>query len=302
MSKSARLVVWAALMGLLLVANASAGTATLNFTDVTHPGTSTSLSDNSNPNAVSEYIGPYTGNVNGTQAISLYCDDLNDNIGFPSTSTVNVTYLIGGDTRDSLSTTRFATGNSAASITVADHGNATVAMPTGTTLYEELVWLFTQLGTAAAAGNTTLEKTIQEAAWTMTTPAGHTGDLINDNANAAADWIWLATQDYALTNVTSVTVGSGAGQYVQTIVTPNYNSWFILDSSAAALNYGETAGQQELLAYNGNQVPTLTPEPPTSTFGFLGCGLLVAGILARRRRTNANDRGVVAPRPLDFND
>jgi hypothetical protein len=284
-----RLALGATLVTAFACVNAFANTATLVFSSVDHPGTSTMTVDgntcgssgNAGNNAC--YISPYTGTLGGL-AVSLYCDDFNNDIGIGSTSTVAVTNLVGGDTSNSSSTTRFATVNDAANITVADHGNVTLAMPTGTVLYEELAWLFTQLGAQAqsASPNSAIEDSLAEAAWDMTTPASK-NHVPTNYSNDAKDWIWLASQDYNNTGNYSVTVGTGGSSFSLGIVNPNYSAWFILDDSSSALNAAETTGQQEQLAYYGNHVPSV-PEP--SAFGLAGIGgvLLLGAVLTRSRR------------------
>jgi hypothetical protein len=289
MTSDLRLALFTTLITGLASVNAYANTATMVFTSVDHPGTSVSTVDGNtcgssgNPGTAACYISPYTGTLGGS-AVTLYCDDFNNDITIGSTSTVSVTDLVGGDTSNSSSETRFATANDAASVTVADHGNAIVSMPTGTVLYEELAWLFTQLGEQAQSAdpNTAIEDALQEAAWQMTTPS------TKDNVPTAYssdvdDWIWLATQDYTNTSNYSVTAGTGAGAYTVNIVNPNYADWMILDGSNSALNAGETTGQQEQLAYYGNHISSV-PEP--SAFGLVGIGsiLLAGGILSRWRR------------------
>lgn len=264
-------------VGGLLGANAYANTATMVFVSVDHPGTSVDTVDDGID------ISPYTGTLGGA-AVTLYCDDFNNDIIIGSTSTVSVTDLVGGDTSNSNSQTRFATADDAGSVTVADHGNAVVTMPSGTILYEELAWLYTQLGVQAEASrpNTAIEDAIQEAAWQMTTPASNDG-VPTAYSNDVDDWIWLAQQDYSKTNNYSVTVGTGTGQYSLSIVDPNYSAWMILDGPNSALNAAETTGQQEQLAYYGNVVPSV-PEP--SAFGLAGIGsaLLLGAIFTRSRR------------------
>ena len=257
-------------VGVIAFGALQAGASTsLVFSSVNHPGTSVATLDGGVD------ISPYTGILGGIP-VTLYCDDFNNDIVIGSTSAVTITNLVGGNTSNNSSLTRFATANYAASVTVADHANALVPMPAGTTLYDEMAWLFTQLGAQAGSSspNTGIEAALQEAAWEMSTPSGN-NHVPTTYSNDAKDWIWLATQNYTRTNQYSVTVGAGTAQdpfYTVNIVNPNYAAWMILDDSNSALNAAETTGQQEQMAYYGSVVAT-NPEP--ATWGICGIGILL---------------------------
>src|SRR5581483_2872525 len=105
-------------------------------------------------------MSPYTGalgpNANGTggTSVQLFCDDFSDDSNYGTGWQVNVTTVDSAD----LSKTRYGSAN------------ANPAFPSGTTLYEEIAWLFTQ---SAAPGQTLANQdAIQEAVWDMTYPTG----------------------------------------------------------------------------------------------------------------------------------
>jgi len=216
-----------------------------------------------------EYISPYSGTLGG-QAVTLFCDDFNDNVPVPSTYNVNIT----APNASSLSNTRFATTN------------YNSAYPSGTVLYEEIAWLFTQM--MAPGHSQANEIGIQEAVWHMTssTPtAVATTSLSNTGSNLTyLQWITDAQNDYNKT--------------VSGFSTPNDGQWMILTDVANATTKTVGTGNQELFAYyTANNVPTTsgassTPEPGTITTLAIGMALLVAG-LQKRRRAAGQRAGVI---------
>jgi hypothetical protein len=206
-----------------------------------------------------EYISPYAGTLAGTP-VTLFCDDFNDNIPVPSNSNVNISTPNGN-----LSSTRFATTN------------YNPAYPSGTTLYEEMAWLFTQM---MSPGQTQANEIgIQEAVWHMTasTPGSvSTTSLSNTGSNLTyLQWITDAASDY--------------NKAVGGFSTPNYSNWMILTDVANATTKTQGTGDQELFAYYSSQgVPTSnqvssTPEPGTISMFAIGLGLMLAGMKMRAR-------------------
>ena len=206
----------------------------------------------------SEPISPYAGSLGG-QAVTLFCDDFNDAISIPATYQVNIT----ADNASNLSLTRFVSTN------------YNSAYPTGSTLYEEMAWLFTQM---MQPGQTTANQiAIQEAVWHMTasTPgAVSTTSLSNSGSNLTyLQWITDAGNDYNKT--------------VSGFATPNYSSWMILTDVANASVKTQGTGNQELLAYytSGSSITSAaaTPEPGTIVTLATGLALLAAGLYRRDR-------------------
>src|SRR5579884_1883252 len=151
------------------------------------------------------YISPYTGTLttnSGSTAVTLYCDDFNNESTLGTSWSVNATTVTGN-----LSTTRFVNSNPA------DSANPNPNYPVGLQLYEEEAWLFTQ--ESANTGNANTMKAIQEAAWHLTSASASQPSNYNYQA-----WITAATNDYNKT--------------VTGYVTPDYSSWYILTQTGHA--------------------------------------------------------------------
>jgi hypothetical protein len=198
------------------------------------------------------YISPYTGTLTtsaGTNPVTLYCDDFNNESTLGTSWNVNIATVNGN-----LSTTRFNTSNPA------DSANPNPNYPIGTQLYEEEAWLFTQ--EAANSGNTNVMKAIQEAAWHLTSAS--TSQPSNYNYQA---WITAAASDYNKT--------------VAGYVTADYSQWYVLTQVGYAGNT-TSAGNQEFLAYIPGSTVQQAPEP--GTLLLAGAGLLLAGASRRIAR------------------
>ncbi|MEP6715940.1 MAG: PEP-CTERM sorting domain-containing protein [Terriglobia bacterium] len=207
------------------------------------------------------YLSPYSG-ATGTSAdesldtpVKLFCDDFADHVTWGSSWTANLTAVNAAD----LSNTRYGSANN----------NTTY--PTGTTLYEEMAWLFTQ---QTAPGQTPANvDQIQEAVWIMTGAPGTTptgAGVANIN-----NWI-TAAQSYYL---------SDANQTPSTYEVADYSRWTVVtDTESAGKPTG--FGNQEFLSYatsggfTGNG-PGRVPEP--ASFLLFGGGLLGIGLLRRRK-------------------
>ena len=212
-----------------------------------------------------EYISPYAGTLGGT-AVTLFCDDFNDDVPVPSTYNVNISAPNG-----SLSNTRFGTTNYNA------------AYPSGTALYEEIAWLFTQM---MGSGQTQANQIgMQEAVWHMTasTPGSvSTTSLSNTGSNLTyLQWITDAASDYSKT--------------VNGFATPDYTHWMILSDVAIQTTKTVGTGYQGLFAYyTANGTPPIVttqtgavPEPGTVSMLTIGLGLMLAGLKKRRSGTTA---------------
>ncbi len=208
-----------------------------------------------------EPISPYSGSLGGVP-VTLFCDDFNDNVPIPANYNVNVTTVNSSD----FSNTRFATTN------------YNVAYPAGTTLYQQMAWLFTQMMTS---GQTQANQIgIQEAVWhmTSTTPAAvSTISLANTGSDLSyVQWIAAAQGDY--------------NHSVNGYATPNYSNWMILTDVANATVKTVGTGNQELMAYysaGGNSTVvgnTLAPEPGSIALFGIGLTALLAGARFRGRR------------------
>lgn len=265
--------------GLLAFCASLQGATSYNFD---FNSTSSSLSDGSYP------VNPYTGTVGGT-AVTLYCDDFQDNINWGQqniSAYVTALTATGATLQDD---TRYGDHNAP--------GNTYTA---GTTLYEELAWLATQSQNTTGANASYNDIAIQEAMWTLTNdssdPSPHnqttTGTGTKSDSGVQQSylaWISDAESDY------NTTVSGYAS-----LVT---NDWYIVTAvSSAGCTVGSdgstgctpgTAGTgnvtQEFLAYSSSPVSTTTqaatPEP--ASFILIGSGLLLGAIVGRRRMEKA---------------
>jgi hypothetical protein len=218
-------------------------------------------------NGAQEDISPYGGSIGtsisggtGNLTVKFFCDDFEDNVTYGTGWQVNLTAV----NSSNLSNTRYGSAN------------LNPSYPSGTTLYEEVAWLFTQ--TVQPGQSLNNQDAIQEAVWLMT---GNPASTPKVTATATGSnktylqWIAAAQSDFNST--------------VAGYATPDYNQWLIVTDPAATGNTGG-AGKQEFLAYyTANGIPQTatsslqsTPEP--STCAMAGLGFLIAGLGGRRRR------------------
>jgi hypothetical protein len=238
-----------------------------------------------------EDISPYTGTL-GSSSVELFCDDFNDHVAVGNNYQANVNY-----TNNATQTTQTASG---ARYSQSDYYNT--SMPSGTTLYEEMAWLFTQM---EKAGQTSANDVgIQEAVWHMTststsqpatavsggtysgatfdsdanTVAAATADYTAGKSLTYAQWITLAQADYSLVN--------------SAFLTPNYGGWMIITDATvySGGHDGNTSGYgyQEFLAYNTSSGVPLASSPEPATFGLIGGALLFGAMFAKRRKAEKN--------------
>jgi hypothetical protein len=219
-------------------------------------------------------ISPYGGAIGANQsgagdaAAMLFCDDYSDDTYWGTGWQVNVTNVGSAAAANSSTNpwqdTRFGSAN------------ANTAFPTGTSLYEEMAWLFTQ---STAPGQSALNQdAIGEAVWYMTDPTGTPKATASNTGGNLTYLQWISDAE--------AYYNKSAAQTPAQFMTVNYNDWYVLTDPAAAGNTGGT-GLQEILAYNTSTTPdltfgTATPEPDSML--LLGGGLLAAGLWGRRKR------------------
>jgi len=202
------------------------------------------------------YVDPYTGTIgNSTTSVPVICDDWSNNTYLQEswTSTVNTISPLTG-------TPLYATGTASAN----------------QTLYNELVWLGTQL--LANSSNPTLQAEISFAIWQLTYPSypGTNPDSQNPFAyltslGTSASQILAGAQNY-LCEAAGSAGGSACTGYTSQGANFNAAGWEVLTPTGttctSAPNTCPTWPAQEFLVY--------TPE--ASTMVMLGAGVL--GLLA----------------------
>jgi hypothetical protein len=218
-----------------------------------------------------EAISPYSGatgpslNSGLDTQVQLFCDDFIDNSNWASSWQVDLT-AVNAAGPNALANTRF--GNA----------NANSTYPSGTALYEQLAWLYTQ---ELNPGQTTAnDDAIQEAAWTMTASAGQ------DTATSApglTGWITAAQTYYLSTAAETPTAYEGSVDYSRWTIVTDTNT---IGKTSGRIDPGGT-GNQEFLAYTpAGGIPAtsgLNPAPEPASFLLFGGGLLAVGLMGRRK-------------------
>jgi hypothetical protein len=202
--------------------------------------------------------------------VELFCDDYSDDAYWNTGWQVNLTNVgtaaAANPSTDSWQDTRFG------------GANANTSYPVGTTLYEEIAWLFTQ--SIQSGQSTANQDAIGEAVWLMTDPTGTPKATAGNTGSNLTYLEWITdAEDY---------YNKSASQTPSQFMTVNDSDWYVVTASNAAGNTGGT-GTQEFLAYYTSSTPTgtegsmqtATPEP--DSFVLLGTGLLAAGLWSRRR-------------------
>jgi len=205
-----------------------------------------------NPTYFGVYVDPYTATVGGTSNVSVICDDWSDNSYVPETWTAYVN-----------------------TVAAATNGTATPSplFGNGTTTYEELAWLGTQL--LANPTNQTVQAEISFAIWELTYGVNGTKQEVPDPTTFLAGAANGSTYQSAISGANGLLAQAAAA------VTAGYKGagWEILtpDTGASISSPGSSTNPpQEFLVY--------TPE---SSSGILLAadmfGLLGLAIVFRRR-------------------
>ncbi len=134
------------------------------------------------------YVSPYTGTLNG-QAVTLFCDDIINEVNFGQTWQANVTNLGTAVGTNNFSQTRYG-GVSTSAV----FGNPSLA-------YEEAAWLTTQF-----ASNPGDLVNLQYALWDIMNP----GSRGNGNADVQ-NWLLLASEDYGTINLNNFEIVTNTG-------------------------------------------------------------------------------------------
>lgn len=134
------------------------------------------------------YVSPYTGTMNG-QTVTLFCDDIINEVNFGQTWKANVTNLATAVNTSNFSQTRYG-------------GVSTSAVfSTPALAYEEAAWLVSQF-----ASNPGDLVNLQYALWDIMNP-GARGNGSSDVQN----WLFLASQDYGQINLNNFEIVTNCG-------------------------------------------------------------------------------------------
>lgn len=134
------------------------------------------------------YVSPYTGTMNG-QTVTLFCDDIINEVNFGQTWNANVTNLATAVNTSNFSQTRYG-------------GVSTSAVfSTPALAYEEAAWLVSQFAT-----NPGDLVNLQYALWDIMNP-GARGNGSSDVQN----WLFLASQDYGQINLNNFEIVTNCG-------------------------------------------------------------------------------------------
>jgi hypothetical protein len=134
------------------------------------------------------YVSPYTGSMNG-QTVTLFCDDILNEVNFNQKWSANVTNLATALNTNNFSLTRYGGVPSSAVF-----NNAAVA-------YQEAAWLTLQF-----ASNPNDLVNLQYALWDIMNPG------IRGNGNSdVQNWLWLASQNYGSINAANFSIVTNCG-------------------------------------------------------------------------------------------
>jgi hypothetical protein len=190
------------------------------------------------------YVSPYYGTMNGAP-VTLFCDDVNNEVTWGQTWTANVT---------SLASTSFLNTR---------YGNGTINANLGSTqpqvLYEEAAWLVTQF--ASHPGDYV---SLQHALWNLMSPKNpNAGTLssVGSDGISASQWLAWAEADY--------------GQII-----PDLANFEIVTNipESAGCPPGTTC-----LAYSGQVQEFIVQTPEPSSLALLVSGMLALMLLVIRR-------------------
>ena len=134
------------------------------------------------------YVSPYTGTMNG-QPVTLFCDDILNEVNFGQTWMANVTNLATATNTNNFSQTRYGSVTGSPVL-----GNPALA-------YEEAAWLTTQF-----ASNPGDLVNLQYALWDIMNPG------VRGNGNAGVqNWLLLASQNYGTINLNNFAIVTNVG-------------------------------------------------------------------------------------------
>jgi hypothetical protein len=138
------------------------------------------------------YVSPYFGTMTtptGTQTVTLFCDDIINEVNFGQTWQANVTNLATAVNTNNFSQTRYGSVLGSAVL-----GNPAMA-------YEEAAWLTTQF-----ASNPGDLVNLQYALWDIMNPG------VRGNGNAdVQNWLLLASQNYGSINLSNFEIVTNVG-------------------------------------------------------------------------------------------
>ena len=138
------------------------------------------------------YVSPYYGTMTsptGTQAVTLFCDDIINEVNFGQTWQANVTNLATAVNTNNFSQTRYGSASGSAVL-----GNPALA-------YEEAAWLTTQF-----ASNPTDLVNLQYALWDIMNP----GARGSGNADVQ-NWLLMASQNYGSIDLNNFEIVTNLG-------------------------------------------------------------------------------------------
>jgi hypothetical protein len=134
------------------------------------------------------YVSPYYGTMNGQQ-VTLFCDDIINDVNFGQTWWANVTNLGAAVNTNNFSQTRYGSVGSGQLLT-----SPAIA-------YEEAAWLVSQF-----ASNPGDLVNLQYALWDIMNP----GTRGNGNADVQ-NWLFLASQNYGTVNLGNYEIVTNVG-------------------------------------------------------------------------------------------
>jgi hypothetical protein len=134
------------------------------------------------------YVSPYYGTLNG-QSVTLFCDDINNEVNFWQTWYANVTNLATAVNNNDFSQTRYGSAS----------GSAVLVNPA--LAYQEAAWL-----TAQFASNPGDLVNLQYALWDTMNP----GARGSDDADMQ-NWLLRANQNYGAINLSNYEIVTNTG-------------------------------------------------------------------------------------------
>jgi hypothetical protein len=168
------------------------------------------------------YVSPYYGTMNG-QTVTLFCDDILNEVNFGQTWSANVTNLATAVNNNDFSQTRYGSVTGSAVL-----GNPALA-------YEEAAWLTTQF-----ASNPGDMVNLQYALWDIMNPG------VRGNGNSdVQNWLLLASQNSGSINLNNFEIVTNCGPLTLTgqvqefiVPTPEPGTLALLICGMLALSAG----------------------------------------------------------------